>query len=447
MPDDSRRGSLPVLCLTVFVDLVGFSIIFPLFPDMLDHYLAAEGDQSLVGGLNSWLKSLAGTDTPEKQKLYATVFFGGLLGSLYSALQFVCAPIWGRLSDRIGRRPVLLLTIAGLCGSYLLWAFAGTFLLLVFSRLLGGLMSGNISVATAAVADMTGKKDRAKGMGMIGAAFGLGFIVGPAIGSILAQPIFDLNDAGLPGLNPYSAAALAAAGLSAWNLVWVIWRLPETLPPDRRGQGEPHTRSANPLRLLGQVDIPGVTRTNMVYFIFLAAFAGMEFTLTFLAKDIHGYDRTNTFWIFVYVGLIIVAVQGGLVRRLAPRFGEQRLVLTGLVLLLPGLLITGTTTNEVLFYVGLGLLSVGSALATPCLTALVSLYTPPERQGEILGTFRSLGALSRAIAPLVAGLAYWKFGPASPYAGAAALMLVPLWLAVKLPATTVQSEVDSRQPE
>ncbi|MFP6766614.1 MAG: MFS transporter, partial [Planctomycetaceae bacterium] len=153
-----RRGSLKVLFLTVFIDLVGFSIIFPLFPDMLEYYLEHDGVDSLIGRLTSWLQGLSGTTDSESQRLYTTALFGGVLGSLYSVLQFIFAPIWGRLSDRTGRRPILLISISGLAIAYVVWAFAGSFLLLVISRLLAGLMGGNISVATAAVADMTGTK-------------------------------------------------------------------------------------------------------------------------------------------------------------------------------------------------------------------------------------------------------------------------------------------------
>ena len=150
MTNAPPRRLLPILFLTVFIDLVGFSIIFPLFPDMLDHYLKEEGAESLIGRLAQQLDAFSGAT--DSNRLYTTVLFGGFLGSLYSILQFVFAPIWGRLSDRHGRRPILLISIAGLCLRYVVWAFADTFLLLIISRLLAGLMGGNISVATAAVA-------------------------------------------------------------------------------------------------------------------------------------------------------------------------------------------------------------------------------------------------------------------------------------------------------
>ena len=431
MNTERKKSPIGVLFLTVFVDLVGFSIIFPLFPEMLEHYADAGAD-SFFGSLIANLAELSGEGEPEDKKFYATVLFGGILGSLYSILQFLFAPMWGRLSDRIGRRPVLLITIGGLCVSYLVWIFSHSFLLLIISRVLGGAMGGNISVATAAMADSTDKKNRAKGMGMIGMAFGLGFILGPAIGALLSG--FELDKA-LPGMgfNPFSAAAGGAFLLSLWNLSWVMRSFKESLPEQERGKAHQAGRPISPLKLFRGFDLPGVSRTNLVYFIFLVAFAGMEFTLTFLAKDRFKYDSHDMMWIFIFVGLIIALVQGGVVRRMAPKMGEKKVSLYGLALLVPGLLVVGTAGSQGLFYLGLALLAVGSALATPCLTALASLYTPADRQGEVLGTFRSLGALARAVGPILACAAYWKLGSEWPYYGATALVLLPILLALGLP--------------
>ncbi|MEE3054096.1 MAG: MFS transporter [Planctomycetota bacterium] len=429
MNAERKKSPIGVLFLTVFVDLVGFSIIFPLFPDMLEHYAGAD---SFFGGLIANLAELSG-EQGEKRDFYTTVLFGGILGSLYSILQFLFAPMWGRLSDRIGRRPVLLMTIGGLCVSYLVWIFSGSFLLLIISRVLGGAMGGNISVATAAMADSTDEKNRAKGMGMIGMAFGLGFILGPAIGALLSSPSLNIQSWGLPGLNPFSTAAAGAFLLSLWNLSWVMRSFKESLPEEERGKAHRAGRPISPLKLFRGFDIPGVSRTNMVYFLFLVAFAGMEFTLTFLAKDRLNYTSHDMMWIFIFVGLIIALVQGGVVRRMAPKLGEKKVTLCGLILLVPGLLITGTAQTGGVFYLGLAFLAVGSALATPCLTALASLYTPSDRQGEVLGTFRSLGALSRAVGPIIACAAYWRLGSEYPYYGAAALVLLPLLLALGLP--------------
>ncbi len=427
---EKKRSPLGVLFLTVFVDLIGFSIIFPLFPGMLEYYLELEGSDSLIGKINTTLSDLAGGEG-DKKAFYTTVLFGGLLGSLYSILQFIFAPIWGRVSDRKGRRPVLLMTIGGLTFSYIVWIFSGSFLLLIISRLIGGVMSGNISVATAAIADVTDEKSRSKGMGVIGAAFGVGFILGPAIGGGLSM--IDLSDLGVPGLNPFSAAAAGAFLLSLWNVTWVYRSFEESLPESKRGAGEASKRPISLLKLFRKFDLPGVNRTNVAYFIFLVAFAGMEFTLTFLAKDRFGYTSANNAMMFVYVGFLIALIQGGVVRRVAPKVGEKKIALLGLVLIVPGLVLTGLSGNQLVFYAGLGLLAVGSAFATACLTSLVSLYTPADRQGEVLGTFRSLGALSRAIGPILACVAYWKLGSAWPYYAGACVMALPILIALGLP--------------
>jgi MFS family permease len=411
--------------LTIFLDVVGFSIIFPLFPALLKHYLATEGDAGAFGALIEQLLSFAGSES----EFRLAVLFGGVLGSLYSLLQFLLAPIWGSLSDRVGRRPVLLVTIAGMALSYALWGIGSSFALFVVSRLLGGIMGGNISVATAAVADATADRDRAKGMGLVGAAFGLGFILGPALGGLLSLVPLDASFGRWIG-NPFSAVAFGACLLSVLNWI-VVWRRFR----DVRGEAKAHetSRSANLLRLLRPSELPGVNRSHAAWFVYLMAFSGMEFTLTFLAVDRFGFSPRANAEMFVFVGLVMVVVQGVVVRRLGPRVGERRLALVGLLTSVPGFVVTGTAPHEGALYLGLFLIAVGGGLFSPALTALVSLYAPRERQGEVIGVFRSLGALARAIGPFGACLTYWHLGATSPYISGAALLLVPLAVVLGLP--------------
>ncbi len=428
----TAKPPLGVILLTVFVDLVGFSIIFPLLPEMLDHYLGLEGTTGLLGGLLDVLRAAAST-TGDQADLYTQVLFGGVLGSLYSLLQFLAAPVWGTISDRLGRRRVLVFTTIGMVVAYGMWAVAGTFLLLVLSRVVGGLMGGNISVATAAIADVTDARNRTKAMGMLGASFGLGFIVGPAIGGGLAA--IDLTEtlSFVPGINPFSAAALGALVLAIWNVVWVVWKFPETVSEQSLADSRRAKRPLNPAALLRPTGLPGLDRTNLIYFLYILGFAGMEFTLTFLARDRFDYTSQDNVWIFLYVGLLMAIVQGGVVRRLAPKLGEKPLLAAGLLMVIPGLFILGIAGAPLWMYAGLGLLGVGGALANPSLTGLASLYAPEQRQGELLGVFRSLGSLARAVGPLLAAVLYWRWGSQWSYFGGALLLALPLWLARRLP--------------
>lgn len=423
---EKKRAPLGVLFLTLFIDLVGFSIIFPLFPAMLKYYLALEPEGGALTNLVEWLQSLSGD---AESSALTVVLFGGILGSLYSLLQFLFAPVWGGLSDRIGRKPVLLISITGTAVSYVIWFFSGSFMLLVVARFLGGCMSGNIATASAAVADSTTGKDRAKGMGFIGMAFGFGFILGPAIGAITSSVNLLENSPDLEsmGVNPFSMPALVAFVLSAINLLWVATRFQETLSEENRGAAAHARRPINPLVLFSKIDLAGVSRSNFIYFVYIAAFSGIEFTLTFFATDYFGYTHESLWVIFVYVGLIIAIVQGGVVRRMAPRIGEKKVSTVGLLLLVPSfLIICFSPESKFMLFLGLGIMAVGSALATPCLTALVSLYTPEDRQGSVLGIFRSLGALGRAVGPVLFCIIYWKFGPTVSYVAAAVLLLGPI---------------------
>lgn len=427
------RSVLKLVFFTLFLDLVGFSIIFPLFPSMLTYYMEQEGGSGLIGAVVSGLEQftrLAGGPGD----FGIVVLFGGVLSALYSLLQFLFAPLIGSLSDRFGRRPVLLVSIAGIAVSYVLWFFAGRFALLVLARVLGGIMAGNISTASAVVADVTDVKNRSKGMAIIGMAFGLGFVLGPAIGGLSAGINLLEHWPGLAqyGVNPFSMPALAALCLSVVNLGYVAAKFKETHPRDA-GASERLSRSINPIALFRTEAYPGVTRTNLTNFLFLTAFSGMEFSLTFLAMDRLGYGPRQNAYMFVFIGVTLALVQGGYVRRRAAVIGPKRMSIHGLLLTIPGLVTIGLAESTALLYVGLFFMAVGSAQVIPCLTALASIYAPPEEQGRVLGVFRSLGALARALGPLLACVAYWQLGSANAYYVGAAAIGLPLLMAAALP--------------
>jgi MFS family permease len=436
MKKDKPRAALGLVFGIVFLDIVGFSILFPLCPSLLEFYLGREGDGSFIGGIVEWLSGLAGGSDGN----WAVVtLFGGLLGTLYSLLQFLFAPIWGALSDRIGRRPTLLITLVGTAAGYLLWMFSGSFVWLLVSRIVGGIMAGNISTATAVAADTTSSEKRASAMGIVGMAIGLGFVLGPALGGIAAPDETALARTYATGLawNPFSMAATLAFGLSLFNLLFVALRLKETLPPERRGKGS-RTALWNPLGTLARLGLVGVSRTTAVYFLYLTAFSAMEFTLTFLARERLNFGPRDNMWMFVFVGFVIAFVQGAIVRRSAPKLGEKKLAIFGLIVLLPGFFAIAVTHSVGLLYTGLFAMAVGSGLAMPCLSSLVSRYSPAENQGLVLGSFRSAGALARAIGPILGGLLYWQMGSAAPYWVGGLFLLLPLGLSLKLPRPPLQ---------
>lgn len=429
------RRTLGIIFLTLFLDLVGFSIIFPLFPAILDHYLPqGNGADSLLGQMIAPLAAWAENSGAEDPRFMTAVLFGGILGSLYSILQFICAPLWGAYSDRVGRRRVLLITISGLTISYVIWFFASSFWVLVAARILGGAMGGNLSVATAAVADSTTREKRSSGLAIVGIAFGLGFIVGPGIGGLLAKinlvelyPIL----AGY-GVNPFSVPALFSLILSIINLIWVFRSFEETLSEDKRVSAISEKRGFPVLHVL-KVSNPAIKLTNLVYLIYITSFSGMEFTLTFLAFERFGFSPAQNGAMFVFIGFILILVQGGLVRRLAKPVGEKRLAVIGLASGISAFSALAFAQSHFLFFVALALLGLSIGLCSPTMSALVSLYSTESEQGKNIGIFRSAGSLARAIGPLMAAFAFFAYGSKSAYLMGAFLVLVPFLLSFRLP--------------
>ncbi len=426
-----KKASLGVIFLTLYLDLIGFSIFFPLFPAMLSHYLEREGRGGVLGWMLGHIDALA--HTWHLDGSYTAVLFAGVIGSLYSLLQFVFAPIWGARSDRVGRKPVLRLTIAGTAASYALWAFSGSFTVFLLSRILAGIASGNLSVATAAVSDITTRADRAKGMGLIGAAFGLGFITGPALGGLTAQWNLLERWPGLAaiGVNPFTVPALIAMALGALNLVWVQRRFAETYSPGTATAGVERTR--HPLRALFALPETHVRRVIVINALFVLGFSGLELTLSFLATDRLGYTPRQLTMVFVFTGVVSVLTQGMLVRRLVPRIGEKAGSLLGLLCACLGMGWLAVAMTPVTVYLSLGLASVGSGFCYSALSALLSLYVGEDEQGRLMGLFRAVGSLTRAIGPVCAGALYWSFGSVACYAAAAGVIVLPLLLALSLP--------------
>jgi len=431
-PKPSRPLSLGVIFLTLYIDLIGFSIAFPLGPDLLRHYLAVDGQSGVLAGLLGFLETVArslGNEThlPE-------VLFGGVISSLFSLLQFVFAPFWGNLSDKKGRRPVLLLTVAGTAFSYFLWVVSGSFWLFIVSRLIAGAFGGNLSVATAAVADVTTRQERSKAMGLVGAAFGLGLVTGPLLGAFSVRVDLTRTFPALEswGFNPFSFPALIALAMSVVNLCWIAWRFNETLPASARGLSK-ETRLRNPLRALLSLGNPQIRRINLVAFIYSLAFVAMEASLTFLSAQRFGYTAWENGKLMGFLGLCSILTQGFLVRKLLARMPETRVLGIGLVGSTAGLLALGFATSPVWLYVGVGFLAFGSGLVNPSSTGLISLYADENEQGRVLGVFRSLGSLSRAITPIAAGVLFWTMGATSVFVAGAVLSVVAWFASRRLP--------------
>ncbi len=426
-----RPLSLGVIFLTLYIDLIGFSIGFPFGPDLLDYYLKLEGHAGALGWLLAQTDALSHTFGIEN---YAPVLFGGVIASVFSILQFVFAPFWGAVSDRRGRRGVLLLTVAGTAFSYLMWVCSGSFWLFLLSRIVSGAFSGNLSVATAAVADVTTRQERSKAMGLVGAAFGLGLITGPTLGALTVRFNLLSRHPSLAhfGVNPFSVPALIALAFCLVNLVWIWARFRETLTPAVRAEArEPRLR--NPLKAILGLENPAVRRANLVAFIYSIAFVGMESTLTFLAAQRFHYDSRQNGILLGFMGLCAVVTQGYLVRKLLKVAEEISVLRAGLVFTAGGLVLIGYAPQVWLLYAGLACLALGSGLVNPATTGLISLYATAAEQGRVLGIFRSLGSLTRAFTPVLAGVVFWRFGSASVFVVGAVACAAALALGATLP--------------
>ena len=421
-----------VIFLTLFIDLVGFSIIFPLLPDLLTHYLQVEGHAGALGWMLTHVEATArwlGHDSS-----FTAVLFGGVLSSFYSILQFVFAPFWGSVSDHRGRRGVLLLTVAGTALGYAVWVVSGSFWLFIVSRIVCGAFSGNLSVATAAVADITTREERSRAMGLVGAAFGLGLVTGPLIGAFSAQINLVAHFPSLArfGFNPFSAPALLSFIACIVNLFWIRARFTETLSATSRAAAlEPRVR--NPLSAILGLANPAVRRANLVVFIYSVAFVGMEATLTFLAAERFGYTARQNGFLLGFLGLCAVVMQGYIVRKVLKKAEEVRILGVGLLISAVGLLWIGYASSPGWLYAGLACLAAGSGLVNPVATGLISLYAGADEQGRVLGIYRSLGALARAVTPVCAGLVYWAFHSDTTYIVAAVLALGAAAFAFALP--------------
>jgi DHA1 family tetracycline resistance protein-like MFS transporter len=309
-------------------------------------------------------------------------------------MQLIFSPILGSLSDKYGRRPVLLISIIGTGIGFLVLGFAQTLPMLFAGRILDGITGGNISTAQAYIADITTKENRASGMGMIGAAFGVGFVFGPAIGGILSRWGIQV---------PF----LFAAGLCFANAILLYFRLPETVTKQHPVENRA-ARGRGFTQLFHSLKRPRLSFVLMIYFLFVVSFSIMTTSFSLYTMFRFGYDAQHTGYLFAYVGIIAVIIQGGLIGRLVKRFGELPLIIVGALCFAISLFavpFVGPAFGGLAgLLIGGGVFSMGNSLATPALTSLASKSAGPEEQGTILGVTQSVASMARAIGPFIAAL-------------------------------------------
>ena len=393
---------LGAIFLTVFVDLLGFGLVLP--------FLAKEA----------------------RDTFGVPAFTATLLASVYSLMQFLFVPVWGRVSDRVGRRPVLLWSIAGtalaMAGLGLGLAWGGSIAWLFAARIFGGIATANLGTASAYIADITKPEDRAKGMGLIGVAFGLGFILGPGVGGALAK----IPVGGHHGVVP----CFVAAGLSVVNLAWVALGVAESLPPERRADAP--KRSLVPLNvhaLRAAFSLPGVGLAIAVNFLVVLSFTNLDQTFTFFCGDLFGIDERGTGYVLAFIGVVAALAQGGLVRPLSRRVDEVILMRAGVFLqaiAFGGFVVAGALRVAPLLYASGAVLALGNGLTQPTTSAFISRRAPASSQGATLGTNQSFASLARTFGPALGGWLYGALGATAPYAAASLGMVGALALAMGL---------------
>jgi len=389
-----RRSSLLVLFLIVFIDLIGFGMVIPF----LSYYAREYGASGVA--------------------------VGAVVG-IYSIMQFFFAPVWGRLSDRVGRRPVLLISLTASFIGYLLFAFTRSLTVLFASRIIAGAGGANIGTAQAYIADSTTPENRAKGMGLIGAAFGLGFILGPPMSGFLSEAGTHRGLAGnlLPGL--------VAAGLSLTAFLVAVSVLKESKPPDlvpRSGLPPQfdrriwHEMAAN--RLLASL-MAGL-------FLTLLAVAGMEISVTLHGRDRFSFRQIDMAYLFLFMGVIVATIQGGLIGRVVKKVGEKGVIIIGAASFTLGFVLIPSIWRVPLLYVVAFFIAIGQGLCYPVLTSLVSKVAPENERGSLLGLATSVGSLARFIGPIMAGYLYDLAGAEGAFYGGAAIMALALLVAMRM---------------
>lgn len=375
-------SELGIVFLVVAIDLIGFGMVLPLLPIYAKSY-------------------------------GATPFVIGLLAISYSVSQLIFSPIWGAVSDHMGRRPILLLSLTGAAIFYAVFGWAPNLTWLFIARICAGIFAGNISAAMAYVADVTTKKDRAMGMGLIGAAFAIGFIIGPAVGGFLS-------------IYGYSMPGYGAACLSFTALMLAYFKLPESLKPENRSKAVAFSYKAlfEPIRKNMSRD--QVARPMFVYFLGILAFSCLQITFPLFVLDVFGFDVRQTGYLLAFVGLIAVIFQGRLIGGLSRTFGEGPLALFGIAVSMTGMVLLPVAKTLTILLIVLLTIGVGTGINNPTLSSLISVAADESDQGAVIGVSRSLNTFARVLGPLWGGWSYGALGIEWTYWSAGLVLLVAL---------------------
>ena len=390
-----RRTQFLLIFLTILLSTIGFGVCIPVLP------LYAE-------------------------KFGASEFTNGLLTGVFSLMVFLASPLWGKLSDRIGRRPVLIISILGSAAGYFVMGWANSLMWLFIARIIDGASGGNVATAQAYIADITKPEERSKAMGMIGAAFGLGFIIGPALGGILARYS--------PHLPFYFVAVLCLI-----NALLVYTSLPESLTAEKRTAA--HTEQ--PLsELLNHADGPVFITVSASYFVCLAAFSIMTAVFSLFAEKRFALDAQHVGYIMAAIGFVGVLMQGGVIRRLLPKYGEVKMSRVGMVMLLLSFVLLPLVGGMTSLLAVSCLIAVGNSLVQPTLNGLASRSVDAAWQGRAMGLLQAFASLGRGLGPILGGwlLGFDRNGPVTQYGRA------PFWVAALLMIITLILATGLRNP-
>ncbi len=381
------KRALSFIVLSAFLDLLGATVLVPVIPYLVRQY------------------------SPDALSV-------GLLALTFSIFQFIAGPALGRLSDRYGRRPILLLSVLGSGVGYLVFGFATALWMLFVGRAIDGITGGNISVAQAYIADVSAPEDRAKNFGLIGAAFGLGFIIGPALGGMLSHVSLQ-------------APAFLAAGLTLVTAAFGYFVLPESLPRERRTSGALTWGDVNPIAQIGRVFASPQLRGPLgAMFLMTVAMSSLQTNFAVFTTDVFGYGPADNARVFVFIGVVSVVVQGGLLRTALKYAREHSVMLAGLGIATLGYAGIAMVRAPWHLYPVLGLVGLGSALAGATLSSFITTLVDPTEVGVATGLTQSAGALGRVIGPVVAGAVFDAVAPSAPYVIGAVCVALSLWVLV-----------------